>query len=183
MDDMVDKKIAIIPARGGSKRLLRKNILDFYGKPMIAWTIDAALKTNLFEVVLVSTDCKEIAQISRDFGAEVPFLRIQHTDDFSTASQATLAALTQMEEYCNGMFDTVIQLMPNCPLRTSQSIFQQVKEFENNPIKSSVLSGFKYGMFNPWWAHRKDENGNYVRLIYEFENNIRSQDLDRKSVV
>ena len=75
MDDLVDKRIAIIPARGGSKRIPKKNILDFFGKPMIAWTIESALKTKMFETVLVSTEDEEIAEISRDYGAEVPFLR------------------------------------------------------------------------------------------------------------
>ena len=72
---MVNNSIAIIPARGGSKRLPRKNILDFYGKPLIAWTIEAALKSECFKYVLVSTENEEIADISIKYGAKVPFLR------------------------------------------------------------------------------------------------------------
>lgn len=68
-------KIAFIPARGGSKRIPRKNIKNFCGKPMIAWSIEAAKKSMLFERIIVSTDDEEIAEISKDYGAEVPFLR------------------------------------------------------------------------------------------------------------
>lgn len=68
-------KIAVIPARGGSKRIPRKNIKSFFGRPMIAWSIDAALESNLFEAVIVSTDDAEIADIARQFGATTPFLR------------------------------------------------------------------------------------------------------------
>ena len=79
------KHIAIILARGGSKRLPRKNILDFHGKPLIAWTIEAALQSAQYQRVLVSTDDPEIAEIGRFFGAEVPFLRPKEiSQDHST---------------------------------------------------------------------------------------------------
>ena len=74
MGHLVMKHIAIILARGGSKRLPRKNILDFHGKPMLAWTIEAALQSGQYDHVLVSTDDPEIAEIARSFGAQVPFL-------------------------------------------------------------------------------------------------------------
>ncbi|WP_028304746.1 pseudaminic acid cytidylyltransferase [Oceanospirillum maris] len=67
--------IAIIPARGGSKRIPRKNINDFFGKPMIAWSIEAALKSHCFDRVIVSTDDQEIAEVAQKYGAEVPFIR------------------------------------------------------------------------------------------------------------
>lgn len=103
--------IAIIPARGGSKRILKKNIIDFNGKPMIAWTIEAALKSQLFSKVLVSTDCEETADIARAFGAEVPFLRRGYSDDITPVSEATLDALLQAEKFWNLDFDTVTQLI------------------------------------------------------------------------
>ena len=67
--------IAIIPARGGSKRIPRKNVKDFYGKPMIAWSIEAAKASGCFDKIIVSTDDQEIADIARQFGAEIPFMR------------------------------------------------------------------------------------------------------------
>ena len=78
--------IAIIPARGGSKRIPKKNIIDFNGKPMIAWTIKAALESKLFSKVLVSTDSEEIAEISQKYGADVPFLRRSFSDDITPVS-------------------------------------------------------------------------------------------------
>lgn len=79
------KRIAIIPARGGSKRIPRKNIKDFLGKPVIAYTIQAALETPLFDEVMVSTDDEEIAEVARQYGAETPFLRsAKNADDFAS---------------------------------------------------------------------------------------------------
>jgi CMP-N-acetylneuraminic acid synthetase len=92
------KHIAIILARGGSKRLPRKNILDFHGKPLLAWTVEAALHSGKFDRVLVSTDDREIADIARSFGAEVPFLRKIAAGDHASSSEATLAALQQAED-------------------------------------------------------------------------------------
>ncbi|MBW3010546.1 cytidylyltransferase domain-containing protein, partial [Acinetobacter baumannii] len=80
-------QLAVIPARGGSKRIPRKNIKDFYGKPMIAWSIEAALKSECFDEVWVSTDDQEIADIAVKFGAKVPFLRPAHlSDDYATTA-------------------------------------------------------------------------------------------------
>ena len=77
-------KLAVIPARGGSKRIPRKNIKLFGGKPMIAWSLQAALGSSLFDRIVVSTDDPEIASISREYGAEVPFMRpAELSDDFT----------------------------------------------------------------------------------------------------
>ena len=72
---MQTKAVAIIPARGGSKRIPKKNIKDFHGKPLIAYSIEVALKSKLFEKVIVSTDDEEIAKVAKEYGAEVPFIR------------------------------------------------------------------------------------------------------------
>lgn len=176
MDNLVTNRIAIIPARAGSKRLPGKNVMDFYGKPMIAWTIEAALKTNLFDVVLVSTDSEQIADISKAYGAQVPFLRKEYADDYSTVSEATLAALIQMECHSGKGYETVVQLMANCPIRSAESISSQVLQYERMK-EVSLLSGFKYGMFNPWWAHYRDDESKFRRLHLEEDNKTRSQDL------
>ena len=92
-------KIAIIPARGGSKRIPRKNIREFCGKPMIAWSIDAARKSGCFDQIIVSTDDAEIAEISREYGAEVPFMRPAELSDDHTATIPVIAhALRWMEQ-------------------------------------------------------------------------------------
>ena len=79
------KTICVIPARGGSKRIPRKNIKKFHGKPLIAWSISCALKSGIFENIFVSTDDKEIADIAEEYGAKVPFLRPKDiSDDYAT---------------------------------------------------------------------------------------------------
>ena len=89
--------IAVIPARSGSKRIPRKNIKEFYGKPMIAWAISIAQKSGLFGKIIVSTDDEEIAKISRNFGAETPYLRpIELADDFTT----TVPVISHAARYC-----------------------------------------------------------------------------------
>lgn len=84
-------RLAIIPARGGSKRIPRKNIKPFCGKPMIAWSIEAALQSGCFDSVIVSTDDEEIAQISRQYGAQVPFMRPAELSDDRTATIPVIA--------------------------------------------------------------------------------------------
>lgn len=87
--------IAIIPARGGSKRIPRKNIKEFCGKPMIAWSIEAAMCSGLFEHIIVSTDDAEIAQIAKQWGAEVPFLRPPELSNDFVGTTEVIAHATQ----------------------------------------------------------------------------------------
>lgn len=178
MDNMV-KRIAIIPARGGSKRLPKKNIIDFKGKPMIAWTIEAALKSNLFNKVIVSTDSEEIKEIATHYGAGVPFFRLKTADDFSPVSLATIEALSQAEHYFGETYEHIIQLMANCPMRDEKNITEQYHKFNSNDSKISVLSGFSYGMFNPFWAHQIHEDGTCSKLLGSAYDNVRSQDLPK----
>ncbi len=96
--------VCIIPARGGSKRIPRKNIKEFFGKPLIAYSIEAALKSGLFERVIVSTDDEEIADIAKDYGADIPFIRPRElSDDFTVTGDVIKHALeflkSQGEEY------------------------------------------------------------------------------------
>lgn len=94
-----EKIIAIITARGGSKRIPRKNIKEFCGKPIIEYSIEAALKSNIFDEVMVSTDDSEIAQIAINAGAKVPFFRSEATsNDFSTTRDVLIEVLTEYEK-------------------------------------------------------------------------------------
>ena len=169
------KHIAIILARGGSKRLPRKNILDFHGKPLIAWTIEAAIHSAEYDRVLVSTDDQEIAGISRAFGADVPFLRDTAADDITPSSEATLAALEQAEQHWSEKFDVVSQLMANCPLRDAADIKASIQNFHNKDVESQI-SSFRYGWMNPWWAAKLDQQGTPEYLFPEARV-ARSQDL------
>jgi CMP-N-acetylneuraminic acid synthetase len=169
------KHIAIILARGGSKRLPRKNILDFHGKPMLAWSIEAAVKSGQYDRVLVSTDDPETSEIACSFGAEVPFLRNTAADDITPSSEATLAALKQAEEYWGEQFDAVSQLMANCPLRNAEDITTSVQNFIDSGADSQ-LSCFRFGWMNPWWALKLDEHGS-PQFIFPEAMTSRSQDL------
>jgi len=177
VDALVDKDsniIAIIPARGGSKRIPRKNIRDFKGKPMIAWTIEAAKTSGLFKRVIVSTDDREIQSIAKQFGAEVPFLRQDHYDDITPVSIATLSALRQAEDYYDENYNVVAQLMPNCPLRNARIVEGMVESFLNTDSRS-MLSHTRYGWLSPWWACRSENNS--VKPLFPEELKKRSQDL------
>lgn len=167
--------IAIIPARGGSKRILRKNIIDFEGKPMIAWTIEAALNSGCFDEVLVSTDDEQIAEASKAAGAAVPFLRLENADDHAPASQATIGALKQAEAHWNTRFTLVAQFMPNCPLREASHIQDAVHHFMAERL-SFQISCFKFGWMNPWWAVQLSPDGCPGRMFHEAAEK-RSQDL------
>lgn len=169
------KHIAVIPARGGSKRLPRKNILDFHGKPMLAWSVEAALQSCQFDQVLVSTDDPEIAEIARSFGAAVPFLRNSAQDDMASSSEATLAALSQAEAHWGIRFDVVTQLMANCPLRDAGEIRSAVEAFASREALSQI-SCFRFGWMNPWWAAKLDAQGT-PDYLFPKARLERSQDL------
>jgi pseudaminic acid cytidylyltransferase len=115
------KSIAIIPARGGSKRLPRKNILNFRGKPIIGWTIESAIKTAMFDRIVVSTDDKEIAKISIQFGAEVSYRNELLATDEASVDEVCLDVLNK--EMSNGLnYDILCCLYATSPLRNQNDI-------------------------------------------------------------
>jgi N-acylneuraminate cytidylyltransferase len=169
------KIIAVIPARGGSKRIPKKNIIDFMGKPIIAWTIEAALSSGVFDRIILSTDNEEIAAVGRKYGLDVPFLRIEKNDDHSPVSEATIAAIKQAEEYYCEKYDVVVQLMANAPLREGHEIKQHLNCFIDSK-RNFQLSSFKFGWMNPWWAAKVNSEGT-PQWIYPEGITKRSQDL------
>lgn len=170
------KTIAIIPARGGSKRIPKKNIINFMGKPIIAWTIEAAVNSGIFDKIILSTDSEEIAEVGRAYGLEVPFLRLEKNDDISPVSEATIAAVKQAEEYYNESYDIVVQLMANAPLRNENDIKDQYNCFIDSNIDFQ-LSCFKFGWMNPWWAAKLNKDST-PEWLYPEGMTKRSQDLD-----
>ena len=114
----VHNVIAIIPARGGSKGIPRKNLKTLGGKPLIAWTIQAALKSKTIDRVIVSTEDNEMADIAQEWGAEVPFIRpTELAQDKSTAMETVFHALEMIPNY-----EWVFLLQPTSPLRTTADI-------------------------------------------------------------
>lgn len=167
--------LAVIPARGGSKRVPRKNIRDLCDKPAIVYTIEAALESGVFSHVVVSTDSDEIAAIARRSGARVPFLRdASLADDYTPISLVTLDALERLDP--NGMiFLSVAQLMGNCPLRTAADVKDSYRQFVETGANSQI-SITRYGWLNPWWAMTRDA-GFRLDLVFEEYLEKRSQDL------
>lgn len=168
-------RLAVITARGGSKRLPRKNIMPFAGRPMIAWTIDAARDSSCFDRILVSTDDAEIAEVARECGLDVPFLRQQAADDVAPISQAVVHAVEQCREGLGEDYERVTLLMPNCPLRTAQDIRDAHAAFDSRDA-SFQLSCFRFGWMNPWWAMKLDHDG-IAEPIFPDALTARSQDL------
>lgn len=168
--------LAVIPARSGSSRLKNKNILNFNGKPMIAWTIEAAIKSKIFDYIFVSTDKKNIASIAIKYGAQVPFLRDKKlSDNFTSVHDVTYDAIVKLENRLKLNFTNIFQLMPNCPLRNHHDI----KDFYNFFLKSKsnfLISSTKFHFSNPWWSFYIDKRKNIKRIFPKYYKK-RSQDL------
>jgi pseudaminic acid cytidylyltransferase len=164
------KPICIIPARGGSKRIPRKNILSFNGKPLIAWSIETAIKSQIFSKVVVSTDDKEIAEISKNHGAEVPFVRnAKLADDFATTAEVLLDALTKTEPT-----QYTCCLYPTAPLLTVEDFQTAFKRLKHEDA-DSIISITEFD-FHPLRAFEVQKDN---RLDFKWPENAltRSQDL------
>lgn len=150
-------KLAVIPARGGSKRVPGKNIRPLLGVPAIAYTIRAALDSGVFDRVVVSTDSDEIARVAREHGAEVPFVRdASLADDHTPVSLATVDALERLDP-SGERFAHVAQLMANCPLRDADDVRASWRQFTGTGARSQ-LSVMRFGFQNPWWAMRRGDD-------------------------
>ncbi len=166
------KNIAIIPARGGSKRIPRKNIKAFLGKPIIAYSIQAALNSKLFDRVMVSTEDQEIAQISKQYGAEVPFMRSEKTaDDFATTVEVLLEVISEYKSR-GEEFDAICCIYPCAPFVTPDLLHKghkKLKEFDSVvpivPFDFPIQRAFRL------------ENER-VRCFYPEHEKTRSQDLE-----
>ena len=171
------KTIAIIPARGGSKRLPDKNIINFNNRPLIYWTIKAAQESKIFDYIFVSTDSPKIRKIAIESGAEVPFLRRKKdADDITPVSIASINSLIKLESYLSEDSQIIIQLMPNCPFRNSEDIIKAYNNFSSSKTKFQV-SVFKFGWMNPWWAMEMNDKSFKPKPIFANTLNQRSQDL------
>lgn len=169
------KSLAIITARGGSKRIPRKNIKEFCGKPIIAYSIEAALNSNIFDVVMVSTDDEEIAKISKMYGAEVPFMRSERaSNDFATTSEVCLEVLNQYHKIGKD-FDVMACIYPTAPFLTPQKLIDAYSMFNISDCNAVVpVVSFS---FPPQRAYVIQEQ----KLLFKWEEYrlTRSQDLEK----
>lgn len=127
------KAVCIIPARGGSKRIPRKNITPFCGKPMIAYAIDCALRSGLFEQVIVSTDDDEIAVVSRTFGAHIPFMRPASLADDHTSSDDVIIHALETLQAMGHVYEFACSLYPTTPLLRPSHLMAGFEALKSHP--------------------------------------------------
>ena len=144
--------LAIVPARGGSKRLPRKNLLPLGGRPLINWTIDSARNSGICDEVLVSTDDKDIAEIARDAGALVPWLRPADLASDTASSAEVIAHALKWYEKERGNVDVVLLLQPTSPFRSPASIRGAVLTYADQPgpRQHAVVSVSPAGSHPAW---------------------------------
>ena len=132
------KKIAIITARGGSKRIPYKNIKVFLGKPILAYSIEAAIASNEFDEIMVSTDDEKIAEIAKQYGAKVPFYRSEKTSgDFATTNDVLLEVIDEYEK--RGLkFDMGVCIYPTAPFVTGEKIKSAVRTLEESDADTLI---------------------------------------------
>ena len=166
--------IAIITARGGSKRIPRKNIKEFCGKPIIAYSIDAAKNSGLFDEIMVSTDDTEIAEIAKEYGAAVPFMRSEATsDDFATTGDVVMEVINEYEKR-GQTFDIICCLYPTAPFVRPERLVEAVKLIESGAADSICpVVRFSYPPQRGFIV----EDG-FLRYKYPEFARTRSQDLE-----
>lgn len=170
--------VCIIPARGGSKGLPKKNIIDVAGKPLIVWSIEKALQSKyIANKVFVSSDCDEILSISMSYGAKC----IKRPDDISgdkaSSESALLHAIFEIEKEC-GEIDLIVFLQATSPLRETKDIDNAIEKLINENL-DSLFSASKLEDFFIWTY---DENENLKSLNYDFLNRKRRQDISEQFV-
>jgi pseudaminic acid cytidylyltransferase len=129
--------VAIIPARGGSKRIPRKNIKLFHGIPLIAYSIEVALKSKLFDKVIVSTDDEEIAQIAKEYGAQVPFLRPKELSDDFTGTGAVVGHTLKYLKSVGENYDFVCTIYATAPFLQEKYLIEGFEKLKNSNARSA----------------------------------------------
>ena len=167
--------LAIIPARGGSKRIPRKNIKNFLGKPIIAYSIEAAIQSGLFDEVMVSTDDIEIANIAREFGASVPFMRSEITaNDFATTFDVIEEVLHEYQKK-ESTFEFTCCIYACAPFVTSNKLVEAFQIMEQNQY-DSVFPVIPFGFPIQRALKLEDKKSSF---FYPEYSSSRSQDLEK----
>ena len=172
---MLKNAIAVIPARGGSKRIPKKNIKDFFGKPLIAYSIEVALKSNLFEKVIVTTDDEEIAKIAKEYGAEVPFLRPKElSDDFTGTTDVVNHAIDYLESQ-GEKYEYICTIYATAPLLQEKYLIEGYEKLKS----SDAINAFSSTSmpFPIQRTFKLDKDGRCEMFTPEYYT-TRSQDLE-----
>ncbi|MBW4827971.1 MAG: acylneuraminate cytidylyltransferase family protein [Clostridiaceae bacterium] len=174
---MIDNKkvLAIIPARGGSKGIPRKNIADFCGKPLISWSIEEALKSKYIDRLIVSTEDEEIKEVSRKYGAEIPFLRpVELSQDDTPGIEPILHCINWLKSKEESEYDYICVLQCTSPFRKSQHIDEALEILIGN--KGDSIVSVAESEVSPYWM-KKIRNGKLVDFIKDIPMYNRRQDL------
>lgn len=171
----MSRSLCIIPARGGSKRIPKKNVRDFFGKPIIAYSIETALESKLFSEVMVSTDDEEIAKTAKKYGAVVPFMRSgANADDYATTADVLNEVLYNYEK-ADKPFDAACCIYPTAPLMTKKDLVQGFEKLRKGDFDSVFpVVAFSYPV---WRGLRFSKNGK-AEMLWPEHLNSRSQDLE-----
>lgn len=170
----MSRKLAIIPARGGSKRIHRKNIKEFCGKPILAYSIFSAINCGLFDEVIVSTDDLQIEEIARHYGAKTPFTRsMKNSDDFATTADV-ISEVLQFYDSLGLNFDKCCCIYPTAPLLNSKRLIEAYNHLVDGGY-DSVFPVVEYSY--PIKRSLKLEKDK-IRMIWPEYENVRSQDIE-----
>jgi N-acylneuraminate cytidylyltransferase len=168
-------RLAVIPARGGSKRIPRKNIKPFAGKPMIAWSIESALASGCFDRIIVSTDDAEIADVARDYGAEVPFMRPPELSDDHTGTIPVVAHAVNFMAQQFGPVQLACCLYPTAPFVLAEDLRQGLEMLQ----QSGAQYAFTVAHFaSPIQRAFRITDQNRIEMFNPAQFNTRSQDLE-----
>ena len=165
--------LAIIPARSGSKGIQNKNIRELCGKPLLAYSIEAALNSGLFDDVMVSTDSEKYAEIARKYGASVPFLRSAETSSDQADSWDMVDEVLLGYRKLGKYYDTFCLLQPTSPLRTSDDIINAYKLYEEK-AKFAVASVCE-AEHSPLWCGNLPDNNEFIDFMREDSVNRRQE--------
>ena len=168
------KKIAVITARGGSRRIPKKNIKEFCGKPIIAYSIEAALASGVFDEVMVSTDSEEIAAVAREYGADVPFMRSRETSDDYATTNDVLAEVFNEYSKRGEHYDIAVCIYPTAPFVTADKLKNAVVLMERDGV-DAVTHVVKFS-FPPQRAFVIRDS--LLEYQYPEYAKMRSQDLE-----
>lgn len=171
------KVLGLIPARGGSKGVPRKNVRELCGKPLLAYTTEPALASKRLSKVILSTDDSEIAEIGRSLGVEVPFLRPAELAEDSTPTFPVVVHAIEQLEAMGEFYDAICLLQPTNPLRTTRDIDACIELLESTEADSVVSVLRVPHQFNPKWVYWQNENGELALSTGEPTPIARRQDL------
>lgn len=170
--------LAVVPARGGSKGIKRKNIVALGGKPLIAWTIDEAKKSKYIDRLIVSTEDLEIAEVAKKNGAEVPFLRPKNLAKDETSTFDTIIDLIHKLEAKGEIYDYLLLLQPTSPFRTCEHIDVAIRELIDQNKHDALISICELEIPLQWIRHINSHKSIYKHISYDISTHYQRQSFD-----